>query len=79
MAYLIRPLNLMKEISKNAIIKKCNHQKHLGVILDSSLNFNTHIDQKIKKYNKLIGLLRRLKSRRKSSPECFTYNIQIFY
>ena len=41
-------------------IKKCNHQKHLGVILDSSLNFNTHIDQKIKKYNKLIGLLRRL-------------------
>ena len=25
-------------------IKKCNHQKHLGVILDSSLNFNTHID-----------------------------------
>ena len=41
-------------------IKKCNHQKHLGVILDSSLNFNTHIDQKIKKCNKLIGLLRRL-------------------
>ena len=27
-------------------IKKCNHQKHLGVVLDSSLNFNTHIDQK---------------------------------
>ena len=25
-------------------IKKCNHQKHLGVILDSRLNFNTHID-----------------------------------
>ena len=41
-------------------IKKYNHQKYLGVILDSSLNFNTHIDQKIKKCNKLIGLLRRL-------------------
>ena len=38
------------------IISKCNHQKHLGIILDSNLNFNTHIDQKIKKCNKLIVL-----------------------
>ena len=29
------------------IITKCNHDKHLGIILDSNLNFNTHIDQKI--------------------------------
>ena len=42
------------------IVTKCNHQKHLGIILDSNLNFNTHIDQKIKKCNKLIGLIRRL-------------------
>ena len=28
--------------------------------LDSNLNFNTHIDQKIKKCNKTIGLIRRL-------------------
>ena len=41
------------------IITKCNHQKHLGIILDPNLNFNTHIDQKIKKCNKLIGLIRR--------------------
>ena len=40
--------------------QKCNYQKHLGVTLDSNLNFNTHIDQKIKKCNKLIGLLKRL-------------------
>ena len=42
------------------IITKCNHQKHLGIIVESNLNFNTHIDQKIKKCNKLIGLIRRL-------------------
>ena len=42
------------------IITKCNHRKHLGIILDLNLNFNTHIDQKIKKCNKLIGLIKRL-------------------
>ena len=42
------------------IITKCNHQKHLGIILDSNLNFNTNIDQKVKKCNKLIGLIRSL-------------------
>ena len=39
---------------------KCSYQKHLGIVLDSKLNFNTHIDQKIKKCNKLIGLMKRL-------------------
>ena len=43
--------------SNERIIAKCNQQKHLGIILDSNLNFNTHIDQKIKKCNKLIGLV----------------------
>ena len=33
--------------------------KKLGIVLDSKLNFNTCVDHKIKKYNKLIGLLRR--------------------
>ena len=42
------------------IITKCNHQKHLGITLDSNLNFSTHIDQKIKGCNKLIGLIKRL-------------------
>ena len=44
----------------NNNISRCSHQKHLGVVLDSNLNFNTHIDQKIKKCNKMIGLIRRL-------------------
>ena len=42
------------------IITKCNNQKHLVIILDSNLNFNTHIHKKIKKCNKLIGLMKRL-------------------
>ena len=42
------------------IITKCNHQKYLGIILESILNFNTHIDQKIKKCNILIGFIGRL-------------------
>ena len=44
----------------NNNITRCSHQKHLGVVLDSNLNFNTHIDQKIKKCNKMMGLIRRL-------------------
>ena len=41
-------------------ITKRSHQKHLAIVLDSKLNFNIHIDQKIKKCNKLIELLKKL-------------------
>ena len=34
--------------------------KHLGIILDSKLNFSAHVDQKIKKCNRIIDLIRRL-------------------
>ena len=44
----------------NNNISKCPHQKHLGIVLDSKLNFNAHVDQKIKKCNRIIGLIRRL-------------------
>ena len=50
-----RPVKL-----NNINITRCSHQKHLGVVLDSKLNFNTHVAQKIKKCNKLIGLMKRL-------------------
>ena len=54
--YLSRPP--VKFNSNN--ITRCCHQKHLEVTLDSNLNFNTHIDQKIrKKCNKMIGLIKR--------------------
>ena len=41
-------------------ISKCPHQKHLGIVLDSKLNFSAHVDQKIKKCNRVIGLTRQL-------------------
>ena len=44
----------------NNAITKCPHQKHLGLVFDSKLDFIIHIEQKIKKYNKIIGLTRRL-------------------
>ena len=37
-----------------------NRQKHLGLILDSKFGFNEHIDNKINKYNKIIGIIKRL-------------------
>ena len=49
------PINL-----NNNNFSKCPHQKHLGIVLDSKLNFNAHVDQKIKKCNRIIGLIRRL-------------------
>ena len=36
-------------------------QKHLGLTLDSKLSFNHHLDEKIKKANKGIGLINRLR------------------
>ena len=44
----------------NNIIKKYPHHKHLDIVLDSKLDFKFHVDQKINKCNKLIGLIRRL-------------------
>ena len=44
----------------NNHVTNCSHQKHLGVVLDSKLDFNLHIEQKIKKCYKLIGIIRRL-------------------
>ena len=44
----------------NNDISKCPHQKHLRIVLDSKLNFHAHVDQKIKKCNRIIDLIRRL-------------------
>ena len=57
----------------NNNISKCPHQKHLGTVLDSKLNFKAHVDQKIKKCNRMIGLIRRLSI---NLPR--TYNQSIF-
>ena len=41
-------------------IATCPHRKHVGVALDSKLDFSIHFEQKIRKCNKIIGLIRRL-------------------
>ena len=37
-----------------------NDHKHLGLILDNTLTFNKHIDEKISIANREIGVIRRL-------------------
>ena len=40
-------------------VQLANSQKHLGLILDSKLDFNEHIGKKINKCNKIIGIMKR--------------------
>ena len=44
----------------NAGVTRVDLRKHLGLILDSKLTFNIHLDEKIAKANKGIGIIRRL-------------------
>ena len=44
----------------NDKIQSVSAQEHLGLILDSKLDFKQHIDDKINKCNKIIGTMRRL-------------------
>ena len=41
-------------------VKKYPCQKQLGNILDSKLDFNIHVDNKIKKFYKIVGIIKRL-------------------
>ena len=43
-------------------VQQCSSQKHLELILDKQLNFNEHIDKKIKVCIKLIGTIKCLSS-----------------
>ena len=44
----------------NSILSPTNWHKHLGMILDSKLNFRNHLSEKINKTNKGIGTIIRL-------------------
>ena len=41
-------------------VETCQSQKHLGLILDKRLNFTEHINSKIRKCDKLIGIIKNL-------------------
>ena len=38
----------------------CSSEKHLGLVLDSKLNYKLHIDEKIKKAMKIVGSIKKL-------------------
>ena len=47
-------------IFNGTVVAKINEQKHLGHILDSSLSFKKHINEKIIKAKKNLGLIKHL-------------------
>ena len=49
------PLNF-----NNNDVQSANSQKHLGLVLDSKLDFNEHVNNKINKCNKSIGIMKKL-------------------
>ena len=50
--------NHPKLIFNGTAISKVNEQKHLGLILDSSLSFEKHLNEKIMKAKENVGILR---------------------
>ena len=55
------PTNAPPLTFNNINIETNEYQKHLGLTLDSKLSFSHHLDEKIKKANKGIGLIHRLR------------------
>ena len=47
-------------IFNGIIVKNVSDQKHLGLILDSGLTFKKHIDEKIRKAKKNLGLIKHV-------------------
>ena len=43
-------------------VQQCSSQKHLQLVLDNKLDFNKHLDEKINKLNKIIGMMKKLSS-----------------
>ena len=52
--------NLSPLSSNQSQVKISGSHKHLGLILDTKLKFNEHIEDKINKCNKIIGSIKKL-------------------
>ena len=50
----------MTPIFNGTIVVKTNEQKHLGLTLDSSLSFKRHLNEKIIKTKKNLGIIKHL-------------------
>ena len=57
------------------IVQIAISQKHLGLVLDSKLDFNEHISNKINKCNKIIGIMKKLSLFLISITENLTNNL----
>ena len=44
----------------NNDVQSANSQKHLGLVLDSKLDFNEHVNNKINKCSNPIGIMKKL-------------------
>ena len=47
-------------IFNGSVVAKVSNQKHLGLILDSGLSFEKHLNEKIMKAKKNVGVLKYL-------------------
>ena len=52
--------NYLSLVFNDTYVQLSNSQERLGLILDSKIDFNEHIDNKINKCNKIIGIMKRL-------------------
>ena len=52
--------NSLPLICNKTKVKTCQSQKHLGLILSKRLNFTEHLNSKISKCDKLIGIIKKL-------------------
>ena len=41
-------------------VEACSPQKHLGFIMDDKLNFDVHVQNRISKCNKIVGIVKQL-------------------
>ena len=46
----------------NVPVQNASSQKHLGLILDDKLNFKSHLREKCSKFNKEIGIIKKLQN-----------------
>ena len=53
----IEPVILPPILFNSILVSVEPYQKHLGLLLDKRLNFNNHLNEKISKVNKIIGLI----------------------
>ena len=50
---------MTKEDGTQHKLAEATEEKDLGIIIDSNLTFNNHINQKVNKANSMMGLIRR--------------------